>query len=283
MSQARINTAGQIKIYLGKCFRLFTNEKQWKNFISAFLIVLIISFVTSKDMFVQYLDTKNGAFAIICGCIWIGLFNSIQSICRERAIIKREYRTGLRISSYILAHVIYELFLCAVETLIVLVVMIISVLIKKDSGEDMPTGVILSFVTDMYFVLFLVTFGSDMIAMLISCIVKDGNTAMTVMPFVLIIQLVMSGAVFKLEGMSDLISNLTLSKWGLNSIVCIANTSDSVKLGYDWAEIDGRTYLPGCEPEAGKLLGFMGIMILFTVLYILLSMLVLRRVDKDQR
>lgn len=284
MGAARINAAGQVKIYLGKCFRLFTNEKQWKNFISALLIVLIISFVTSKDMFVEYLDTKNGAFAVICGCIWIGLFNSIQSICRERAIIKREYRTGLRISSYVIAHVIYELFLCAVETLIVLVVMIISVYIKKDSGEDMPTGVILSFATDMYFTLFLVTFGSDMIALLISCIVKDGNTAMTVMPFVLIIQLVMSGAVFKLEGAGDVISNLTLSKWGLNSIICIANTSNSVKSSYDSAEIFAeRTYLPGCEPEAGKLFGFLGIMLLFTALYILLSMLVLRRVDKDQR
>ena len=38
MGAARINAAGQVKIYLGKCFRLFTNEKQWKNFISALLI-----------------------------------------------------------------------------------------------------------------------------------------------------------------------------------------------------------------------------------------------------
>ena len=123
-----------------------------------------------------------------------------------------------------------------------------------------------------------------MIAMLISCIVKDGNTAMTVMPFVLIIQLVMSGAVFQLKNLSEWISYLTLSKWGLNSIVCIANTSDTVSHGYDMAEIMApEIWLEGCEAKAGNLLGFLAIMVLFSLLYILLSMLMLRRVDKDQR
>lgn len=119
MAERRISGQGQIAVYLGKCFRLFRNEKQWKNFLSSFIIIVIISMVTGPDMFNTYDATNKGAFAVISACIWSGLFNSIQSICRERAIIKREYRTGLRISSYILAHVIYEMFLCAGESLIV--------------------------------------------------------------------------------------------------------------------------------------------------------------------
>ena len=99
MSEKRISGIQQIHIYLGKCWRLFKNEKQWKNFISSFIIILIISLVTGPDMFQTYSDTNKGAFAIVSACIWSGLFNSIQSICRERDIIKREYRTGLRISS----------------------------------------------------------------------------------------------------------------------------------------------------------------------------------------
>ena len=97
MTEQRISGRGQIAIYLGKCFRLFQNEKQWKNFLSSFIIITIISLVTGPEMFSSYEATNKGAFAIISACIWSGLFNSIQSICRERAIIKREYRTGLRI------------------------------------------------------------------------------------------------------------------------------------------------------------------------------------------
>ena len=44
--------------------------------------------------------TLMGAFAIACVCIWTGSFNSIQVICRERDVIKREHRAGMHISSY---------------------------------------------------------------------------------------------------------------------------------------------------------------------------------------
>ena len=30
MSQSRVGRIGQIKIYVGKCFRSFINEKGWK-------------------------------------------------------------------------------------------------------------------------------------------------------------------------------------------------------------------------------------------------------------
>ena len=63
-------------------------------------------------------STKTGVFAMICGCIWTGLFNSIQLICRERAIIKREHRTGLHISSYVIARLIFDFALCAAEAII---------------------------------------------------------------------------------------------------------------------------------------------------------------------
>jgi hypothetical protein len=31
MAERRISGQGQIAVYLGKCFRLFRNEKQWKR------------------------------------------------------------------------------------------------------------------------------------------------------------------------------------------------------------------------------------------------------------
>ncbi len=97
---------------------------------------------------------------------------------------------------------------------------------------------------DLYLTLFFVTFGADMIALLISSIVKNENTAMTIMPFVLIIQLVMSGSVFELSGASAVVANFTLSKWGLNGICAIANTNQQVYSQYNLARLEG------CEPNA---------------------------------
>ena len=284
MPRTRISRFGQVKVYLGKCFRIFFHEKQWKNLISALIIILIISMVTSEDMFEKYRDTKNGAFAIICACIWIGLFNSIQSICRERAIIKKEHRTGLHISSYILAHVIYEAIICAAETLIVFIVVLI-----KNADHLPPEGLILPMVLDLFHVLFLVTFGSDMMAMLISCIVKNENTAMTVMPFVLIIQLVMSGAVFPLNGAAKIIANLTLSKWGLDGVMAISSTNDRV-WDESWTSLMMERPGEDIDPVRNAFepvpltLGRVELILLgFSLLYIVLAIIFLKQVDRDKR
>ena len=272
MREERLSRFGQIKVYVGKCFRMFRSEKQWKNLISTAIIMGIISLVTSPEMFTAYKATKNGAFAILCACIWIGLFNSVQSICRERDIIKREHRTGLHISSYLLAHVVYEWCLCAVESLIILLILCL-----KNITHLPEEGLVFFAILDIYLTLLAVVFASDMLALLISCIVKTTNSAMTVMPFVLIVQLVMSGTVFELNGVTELISYLTISKWGLNGIVAIANTSSRVLLQYDFAGGEGA------DPEAATLLGVWLLLDLFAIVYIAVAILFLRRVDKDQR
>lgn len=116
-----------------------------EKLISTLIIMGIISLVTGDKMFKEYPATKNGAFAVICACIWVGLFNSIQSICRERAIIKREHRTGLRLPSYVMAHVLYELALCAIEAAIVLTIVFLR------NADHLPdSGIIGPRVVDMY-------------------------------------------------------------------------------------------------------------------------------------
>ena len=269
MKERRISGQGQILVYLGKCFRMFVHEKQWKNFISSLLIILIISLVTGDKMFVTYGATNTGVFAVISACIWAGLFNSIRSVCRERDILKREYRTGLRLSSYVFAHVIYEMFLCAVEAVLVLAVICI-----RNHSHLPPEGAVMGLIPDLYLTLFLVTFNADMIALLISCIVRNENSAMTVMPFVLVIQLVMSGVIFDLGGLAEIISYVTASRWGVDGIIILARSDMSLNLQAIGAGLD---YSPGSLPmDWLRLLGI-------SAACILIAILVLRLVDRDKR
>lgn len=277
MKQNRISWFGQVGVYLGKCFRLFVNEKQWKNFITSAVLMFIILIVTGNDMFKVYKDTKNGVFTIICGCVWIGLFNSIQSICRERAIIKREYRTGLRLSAYITAHAAYEAFLCAVESLIVTVMMYIAY-----GSEITGESLIIAPPIDFYLTFFLVVFGSDAIAIFVSSLVRKENTAMTIMPFVLIVQLVMSGAIFPLEDATDVISYGTFSRWGINGAMRIANMDDALKADYQRAFQAGIEKM-NMDPETGELWKVWGVMLLIALIFLVGSALILRLVDKDKR
>ena len=61
------------------------------------LIAVLLYVVADKEIFDIYESTKSMLFALSCSGIWIGLFNSIQEICKERVILKREYMANLKL------------------------------------------------------------------------------------------------------------------------------------------------------------------------------------------
>ena len=272
----RSSRGDQIKIYIGKCFRIFVNEKGFKSFISTAIIAILILGVANKETFlVAFGPTRSIIFALISGCLWIGIFNSIQSVCRERAIIKREHRTGLHISSYITAHMIYELVLCLIETAIITTTLFIM--------YDIPSGgALLPSFIELFITFFLVIYSSDILGMVISCIVKRETTAMTVMPFVLIVQLVMCGIIFPVEGAAaDFIASLTISKWGVNVSCVILNV---ISMQDPTGIISSNpSLITSMESSAGNLFEGWFFMILFTVVYGCICVLSLKLIDKDKR
>lgn len=260
----------QIKIYIGKCFRVFSNEKGWKIFISAALITLLISLVSSENMFVTYQDTRSGAFALVCACIWIGIFNSIQSVCKERDIIKREHRSGLHISSYIISHVVFEMVLCVIESIIVAMITYFSCM------DNIPSeGVSFPIFIELAVSFFFIIFSSDVLGLMVSSIVKNPNTAMTVMPFILIIQLIMSGMIFELEGITESISKITIAKWGLNAICTTANVNSM--------EFALPDLVSDYKYTSSHLFELWFLLIVFTILYAILAIISLKSIDKDKR
>ena len=260
----------QIRIYFGKFFRVFFHEKWWKTLLSATIITALISGVTADDMFIAYNSTRNGCFALICACIWIGVFNTIQAVCEERAIIKREHRSGLHMSSYIIAHMLFEVLLCAMEGLIV------TLLITVSNMKNIPSqGVVLPAFLEFFITYFLIIFSSDALGLMISSVVKTPQTAMTVMPFVLIIELVLSGFIFRLEGLAETVSYITVSKWGLNALCIIANVNGME----NHVPIYVRDYLY----RMSNLCGMWLTMLLFALLYGAIAIFCLEFIDKDKR
>ena len=267
----RASRVKQAKIYTKKCFNIFRNEKGWKIFISAAIITIIISSVTSAEMFEEYKDTRNGAFALVCACIWIGIFNSIQSICKERDIIKREHRSGLHISSYIAAHMVFELALCFAESIIITIIVCIKNMTHMPfGGVFLPAGI------ELFISFFLIVYSSDVLGMMVSSIVKTTNTAMTVMPFVLIIQLVMSGMIFELSGLTEMISKLTIAKWGLNAICTTADINSMFSL---MATGDPADY----DHSIGHLCSLWILLMVFAAVYGVISVISLEFIDNDKR
>lgn len=209
----------QVGIYTKKNFRLFINEKGWKTFIFAAIISLAVSFVLSSEMFQYNMATWQGFITLISACIWIGIFNSIQSICKQRGIIKREHRTGLHMSSFVFSHLIYQAVICLVEALLLL---LISMIFLKYPHKSL----IGSIHAEYFITYFLTIYAADVLALAISSIVKSPTTAMTIMPFLLIFELIFSGALFQLDGPAGYLSYLTTCRYGLNAACISADYND---------------------------------------------------------
>ena len=108
----------QVGIYFTKLLRLFVYQNDWKLLPMSVIIAGLVSLVVKKDFFVTMEGTLKGALALSCVAIWNGFFNSIQVVCREREIIKREHRGGMHISSYIVAHMMYQALICLLQTVL---------------------------------------------------------------------------------------------------------------------------------------------------------------------
>jgi hypothetical protein len=114
-----------------------------------------------------------------------------------------------------------------------------------------------------------------LLGIMVSSIVKTPNTAMTVMPFVLIIQLVMSGMIFELKGLTEQIAKLTISKWSLNAIGITANLN--AMENFEPAFLSDYAY------TISNMVQMWLILILFTLIYGVISIISLRFVDRDKR
>ena len=210
----------QVWIYLGKMLRMFIYQNDWKVLPMAALIAGLVGMVIRTRLFVNMEGTLMGAFAMVCVCIWNGGFNSIQVICRERDVIKREHRSGMHISSYIFSHMLYQLLLCLLQTGITLYV-------TKTVGVQYPKEGLFTpwMIVDLGITMLLITYASDMLSLWVSTLAKTTTTAMTIMPFVLIFQLVFSGGMLTLPQWTRPLTNFTISNPGLKAIAAQADTN----------------------------------------------------------
>lgn len=301
----------QTGIYFGKFIRMFVYQNDWKVLPMGAIIAAIVTFVVGANLFKTQEGTKLGVFALVCVCIWNGFFNSIQVVCREREIIKREHRAGLHMSSYVLAQMIYQLLLCAAQTVVTLLICRLAGVQVPEVGIITPWGML-----DAGISILLITYAADMMALMVSCIVRNTTTAMTTMPFLLIFQLVFSGGFFELNGFAEKIQYVTISHWGMDSLCCIGRYNEqpmvslwNMLVRFENIELFGQTplrdllvhmeevggrdellrwagrqnQLPEFAASSENVLRYWGVLLLLLVVFALLSVIALEFIDRDKR
>ena len=188
-------------------------------------IALLLFLVAQEGTFVNFDDTKSILFALSCSGIWIGLFNTIQEVCKERAILKREYMGNLRLSGYVLSKYIVQGIICLIQATL-LTTIFLNLLEHTAKGGTIwgsHPGM------EIWLTMVLTIFASASMGLIVSSLVRNADRAMAFAPFVLIVQLLFSGVLFALGDGALVISKITVSRW---SMECLGNTADLNALPY---------------------------------------------------
>ncbi len=241
------------------------------------IIGLLLYVVADDSVFDVYENTKTMMFALCCSGIWIGLFNSIQEVCKERNILRREYMTNLKLPVYIFSKIFVQAIIGAVQAGLLAGVFILAV------GKDVPGLFLDTFVPEVIFTIWVVIITSEATGLVISANAKSGDKAMVVAPFLLIVQLLFSGILFKLEGFGEWISYATASRWTVEGLGSIVNLNDlPLKMQADYPMIthEAEEFFEATTEHLLRCWGIMGGM---TLLFLIVSVISLTQLPKDTR
>jgi ABC-type multidrug transport system ATPase subunit/pSer/pThr/pTyr-binding forkhead associated (FHA) protein len=148
-------------------------------------------------------------FIFSCISIWVGLSCSAQEIVKESAIYARERLVNLGLLPYLGAKLFVRSGLALLQTLLIVVAVLI--------GFQRPDSTLLSWPFGLAITTFLTLLSSICLGLLLSTVVKNENEANNALPLIMIPQIIFSGVLFELEGWSQKISWLMLSRWSVGA------------------------------------------------------------------
>jgi ABC transport system ATP-binding/permease protein len=175
--------------------------------------------------------TLKTLFIFSCVGIWVGISCSAQEIVKEGAIYARERLVNLGLLPYLGSKILVRSGIAIVQTS--LLVMAIAIAFPAPISPLLPWAVGL-FITN-----FCTLISSICLGLLLSTFVTNENEANNSLPLIMIPQIIFSGVLFDLDGISTQISWLMLSRWSVSAYGTLVDVN---------AMIPSAIIIPGQPP-----------------------------------
>ena len=182
------------------------------------LLAILIYIVAGKGVFDVCEDTKFCLFAISCAAFWVGVFDSIQEICKETSIFRRECDGGMKLSAYIASKVLVLGTLCLLQTVLLVGVLILTMGLPSKPLFSAPIELILS--------TYLTVLSAMCLGLLVSALFRNPAAALAVAPLLIMPQILFSGIAFELNGITENISYAINCRWAIEALGTTANLND---------------------------------------------------------
>lgn len=230
--------------------------------------------------FVVANDTLKLMFAFACAAFWVGIFNSVQEISKERIIYQREQFTGVKPLPYIMSKLTVIGTLCVIQAVIMVSMFLFftTTTATVDGDINAPTALALQLREngvvfteggawlELFITALLAIISAMCLGLAISAAVSN-EMALVVCPVCLLPQILFSGVACTLAGMTETISKFVTCRWAciaflttsdINSMYYSCKFSEEEnmwiqvpfgrEIGVDEAYAESTTYLFGLNP-----------------------------------
>ncbi len=238
-AKADKNKFTQLKVISMRYLKLICNDRQRLLLLigQAPLLAILIGIVATSSLFNDQMYTKVMMFALTCAGYWVGMFNTIQEVCKERQILRREYMTGLSLTSYLTSKMIVMSVLTFIQSILIVFTLLITLNIKFSiNGSDslnIPDGVFgIGGSLEILITVYLTALSSAAMGLLVSSLFNNPDRAMTTAPLLILPQILFSNTLITFSPDNKVllaVSNFITSRWSLQSLgfTCDINSLDS--------------------------------------------------------
>ena len=183
----------------------------------AILMAVLMCLATEKNSLLNPLTASMMCAALTMASIWLGLFNTIQEIVKEREILKKEYMSGLNFSSYIFSKIIVISLLCLYQS-----ITCVSILYFHLDPHP-KDNLIFTTLIDLIINFFIIDFSTSIMGLFISAVVKDAKTTLIISPLYMMVQMIFSGMFIPFVKLTKNISYFTSGRWSFETFGSISN------------------------------------------------------------
>lgn len=197
---------------------LFNNKLMCALLLGESLLMgVLICLATEKDSLLNPLTASMMCVAFTMASMWLGLFNTLQEVVKERHMLKKECMSGLNFSSYIVSKIIVVFVLCLYQA--VTCVSIVYFHLDPRPDDTIIFGTLFELIINF----FLIAFSTGIIGLFVSSLVKDTKTTLIFSPLYMMVQMLFSGMFVPFVNLTKKISYFTSGRWGYESFGTISN------------------------------------------------------------
>ena len=228
----------QFTVLVQRNLRLIWNDKMLLGslILQAPFMVAVIKMVVDPNCFTSNLvnvGSRTALFILSAMAAFMGTLNSYREICKERDIILREASVGVNLLAVVLSKA-FVLLLIEVVQAGILAFGFVHVVHIPQNHLLFETNV------EIFVTVLLMLFASSASGLLVSAIFKRGETGILVVLVLMIGQVVFSGIMFTLTGVSSTIASIIVCRWGMGALG--ASTDLNSRLAWLKAGFDGPMY-----------------------------------------